>query len=249
MWKAARLRTGLEQACFFFLSAESGVLGGFVGDKGDRSVSEIAAPGADGRAPAQPLGQNKYTNESVWPTTGQRCKPADPPPNDKGGKFLQFFELPLLSCSSDGWVKLSVCGPDEGSMEDALSQKFQNFMSFAMQLTFKSSLCCISCHTHIQSRTASWDSSGSEEISRPGLRCCEPSGFRGDAWVCEFQSTQNCMNASAVPSSGYGGAARLSVFMLWVQERGVLGQQCHELFCIQFPTGLRCVWLAPSCPP
>ena len=30
-------------------------------------------------------------------------------------------------------------------------------------------------HTNIQGGAASWDSSGSENVSRPGLRCCEPS--------------------------------------------------------------------------
>ena len=61
-------------------------------------------------------------------------------------------------------------------------------------------------------------SSGSENISPPGLRCCKPSGFCGDAWVCEFQSAHHSVNACAVSSRSFGGAARFSVFQLWIQE-------------------------------
>ena len=72
-------------------------------------------------------------------------------------------------------------------------------------------------HTH-PGGAASRDSSGSENISRPGLRRGEPSGFRIGAWVCEFQSTQHGVNACVVSSCGFGGAAGFSVFQLWVQE-------------------------------
>ena len=72
--------------------------------------------------------------------------------------------------------------------------------------------------THVQGGTASWDSSGSEKISPHGLRCCEASGFGGNAWVCEFQSTQDGVNTCVVSSGGFGGAASLSVFQLRVQE-------------------------------
>ena len=71
---------------------------------------------------------------------------------------------------------------------------------------------------HIQNGAASKDSSGSENISRRGLRCCEPSGFRSDAWVCEFQSTQNGVTACVVSPSGFSGAAGFSVLKLGVQE-------------------------------
>ena len=37
--------------------------------------------------------------------------------------------------------------------------------------------------THIKGGAASLDSSGGESITWPGLRCFEPSGFRGDTWV------------------------------------------------------------------
>ena len=62
------------------------------------------------------------------------------------------------------------------------------------------------------------DSSGSENISWFGLRCCEPSGFRSDAWVFEFQSTQNGVTACVVSPSGFSGAAGFSVLKLGVQE-------------------------------
>ena len=43
-------------------------------------------------------------------------------------------------------------------------------------------------HTQIQGRTASGDSSGGENISRPGLRSGEPSGFRSNAQVCKLHA-------------------------------------------------------------
>ena len=73
--------------------------------------------------------------------------------------------------------------------------------------------------TH-KSRAAllSWDSSGGENISRPGLRCCQPSGFRGDTPICECQTTHHSENACVVSPRGFGGAAGFIVFQLWVQE-------------------------------
>ena len=63
-------------------------------------------------------------------------------------------------------------------------------------------------HTHIQSRAASWDSSGGENVSRPGLRSCEPSGFRSNAWVCEFLTADHGVNACAESSRGFGSACK-----------------------------------------
>ena len=87
------------------------------------------------------------------------------------------------------------------------------------QFTIECSLCSTSsgccstggCHTHNQSRAALWDSSGGGKISRSGLCFCESSGFRGDSWVRESQSSKDGVNASIVPSSGFGGAAGFSV--------------------------------------
>ena len=75
-----------------------------------------------------------------------------------------------------------------------------------------SSLCCVSwsrccvggCHTHVQSRAASRDSSRSEEISRSGLCFCEPSGLCGNFWICQVFCP---LNASVVSSTGFSGAA------------------------------------------
>ena len=70
-------------------------------------------------------------------------------------------------------------------------------------------------HTHIQGGATSWDSSGGEEISQR-LRCCEPSGFRGDAWVCEFHTAHHSVNASVVVSQrGSGGASPNPVHALF----------------------------------
>ena len=41
MWKAIRLRAGLEQACLYLRRTESCFLGGFVHDMGDCAVSEV----------------------------------------------------------------------------------------------------------------------------------------------------------------------------------------------------------------
>ena len=102
------------------------------------------------------------------------------------------------------------------------SQMFWNFVSKVMQFTFKgcwrgvsTSRCCIGRgHTHIQSRTASWDSSDSEKIGRSGLCFCESSGFCGDAWVRNFQSTFNGVNACVVSCGGFGGSTRFCVLQL-----------------------------------
>ena len=72
--------------------------------------------------------------------------------------------------------------------------------------------------THVNSRAASWDSSSGEKIKRPGLCFCESSGFRGDAWVCESQSSHDGVNASMVRSGGFSGAAELTMFKLRIQE-------------------------------
>ena len=72
---------------------------------------------------------------------------------------------------------------------------------------FWSCFCIGRGHAHVQGGPNSWDSSGSENISQPGLRCCEPSGFRCDAWVCEFQSAHHSMKACVVSSRSFGGAA------------------------------------------
>ena len=109
---------------------------------------------------------------------------------------------------------------------NALVAQVWDFLPRVRQFAIRSCLCCVtsSCccvgrgHTHTQGGAASWDSGGSEKISPPGLRCCKPSGFRGNAWVCEFQSTQDGVNTCVVSPSGFGSAAGFTVFKLWVQE-------------------------------
>ena len=71
-------------------------------------------------------------------------------------------------------------------------------------------------HTHIQGRTASGDRSGGENVSRPGLRSSEPSVFRSNARVCQFQTAHHSVNAGIVSSRGFGGAAGFRMFQLWV---------------------------------
>ena len=102
-------------------------------------------------------------------------------------------------------------------MNSLLSQ-FHNFVSVVREFAVKCRLRCVSTscrcngggHTHIQGRTASGDSSSGENISPPGLRCCETTGLRGDAWVREFQTAHHSENARVVSSRGFSGAARFS---------------------------------------
>ena len=97
----------------------------------------------------------------------------------------------------DGRVRWPICCPNEGTVKDALTTEIRYLLPVVSSFTIKgcwrgvSAGCCcvVRGHTHIQGRAASWDSSGSSEISRPGLRFCESSGFRGDAQVRKFQST------------------------------------------------------------
>ena len=60
-----------------------------------------------------------------------------------------------------------------------------------------------------------------EKFSRPGLRCCEPSGFCGSAWVCEFQTTNHSVTARVVSHRSFGGAAGFCVFCgSWKEPHG-----------------------------
>ena len=54
--------------------------------------------------------------------------------------------------------------------------------------------------------------------ARSGLRSCEPCGFRGDAWVCEFLTALHSVSACVVSPRDFGSAASLAIFQLWVQE-------------------------------
>ena len=63
----------------------------------------------------------------------------------------------------------------------------------------------------MECRTASGDSSGSENISWPGLRSSEPPGFRGNAPVCKFHAADHGVNTRVVPPRGFGVAAGFGV--------------------------------------
>ena len=122
------------------------------------------------------------------------------------------------SVSSDGWVWPVICCPDKGSIVNALVSQVLDFFACSWTV-FRSNAACAACCMERGLSDTSGDSRGGKESSRPGLRCCEPSGFRGDAWVSKIQPTSNCVNASVVSSCGFGGAAGFSVLKLWVQER------------------------------
>ena len=72
--------------------------------------------------------------------------------------------------------------------------------------------------THIEGRTASGNSRGCENISRPGLRSGESSGLRGNARVRKFHAADHGVNTRTVHPRRFSGAALLCVFQLWVQE-------------------------------
>ena len=92
----------------------------------------------------------------------------------------------VLKRSTDGWMRPPVRGPHQRAVVNILLPQFSDFISVMRQFTIECRLCSISAgcrcngvgHRHVQGRTASGDSSSSENTSRPGLRSCEPPGFR-----------------------------------------------------------------------
>ena len=132
----------------------------------------------------------------------------------------------VLKRSSYGWVRSPSRCPGKRAILNAVLPQFPDFVSGVREFAIKCRLRCVSgscrCnrggHTHIQGRTASWDSSGGENISRPGLRSGEPSGFRSNTQVRKFHTADQSVNARMVSSRGFGCAAGFCVFQLWVQE-------------------------------
>ena len=127
----------------------------------------------------------------------------------------------VLQSSRDGTVWSPISCPNEGAIVNALVTQFRDFVSAVRQFAIKwrlrasSGCCCIGGgNTHIQGGATSWDSSGGENISWPGLRCCEPPGFRGDAWVRQFQSAPRRERMCSVLVR----CCKFSTFQLCVQE-------------------------------
>ena len=106
----------------------------------------------------------------------------------------------LLKRSRDGRVRPPVRRPHKRAAMNTLLPHFSNFISVMREFAIKCRLCRVSAscrcnggsHTHVQGRTASWDSSGSEEYQLP-LDCVGRT-----AWVCKFQSTQDGVNTRVV---------------------------------------------------
>ena len=99
----------------------------------------------------------------------------------------------------------------------ALAERFgRTALTIECRLCGVSPSCCCTGggHAHVQGRTASGDSTGGENISRPGLRSCEPPGFRSDARVCKFHAADHSANVNARLASlrGFGSAASFCVF-------------------------------------
>ena len=87
----------------------------------------------------------------------------------------------ILKRSSDSRVWSSVRRPHKRTVLNTLLPQFSDFVSVVREFAIECRLCSISAscrcnggHAHVQGRTASWDSSGGEHISRPGLRSSEP---------------------------------------------------------------------------
>ena len=86
---------------------------------------------------------------------------------------------------SHGWVRPPVRGPNKRAIVDTLLPQFHNFVSVAREFAIKCRLRCVSAscgcngggHAHVQGRTASGDSSGGKNISKPELRNSEPLGW------------------------------------------------------------------------
>ena len=95
--------------------------------------------------------------------------------------------------------------PDRAILNALLSQ-IHNFVSVVRVCAIKCRLRCVSAscrckigsQTHFLGRTASGDSSGGENISRPGFGSGESSGFRSNARVCKFQAADHSVNARVV---------------------------------------------------
>ena len=93
---------------------------------------------------------------------------------------------------------------------NTLLPQVSDFIPVVRKFTIECRLCSISTscrcngggHTHVQG----------ENISRPGLRSCEPSVFRGDAWASEFHAADHGVNARRVSPRGFGVAAGFCVF-------------------------------------
>ena len=111
----------------------------------------------------------------------------------------------VLKRSSYGRVRSPVRGPHLRAVVNIITPQFSEFISVMRQFTVECRLCSISAgcrcngggHAHIQGRTASGDSSGGENTSRPGLRSGESSGFRSNALVCKLHAADRGVNAHA----------------------------------------------------
>ena len=126
----------------------------------------------------------------------------------------------------DGRVWSLICCPDEVTVVTALVTLIWDCMPVVRTFAIKRCLRCVtSCRCCIErvytyTRSALRPRRPAEVKRSAGLDyvAVSPSGLGGNAWACEFQSTQDGVNTCVVSSCGFGGAASLSVFQLWVQE-------------------------------
>ena len=103
-----------------------------------------------------------------------------------------------------------------------LGTQIRDFPSAVECFSFKSCLRCISsgccciggCHTHVQSRAASRDSSGGEKIGQSGC------GTVVTPESASLGASHDGVIASIVPSSGFGGAANFALLKLGEGGRG-----------------------------
>ena len=119
----------------------------------------------------------------------------------------------------------AVAHPQPRGTVNALSQ-FHDFVSVVREFAIKCRLRCVPPRAAaIEEATQT-----SRAALRPGIAAVvkisvrldcgsEPSRFRSNAQVCEFQTAHHSVNACVVSSRGFGSAARFCMFQLWVQER------------------------------
>ena len=122
---------------------------------------------------------------------------------------------------SYGWVRSPIRCPDKRAILNCPVVA----ISFLCE-SLRSNAACAAT----QGRTTSGDSSGGENVSRPGSRSGEPCGFRSNAQVCKFQAADHSVNARVLSSRGFGNAAGFTMFQLWVQE-GATSHLLPSLSC------------------
>jgi len=128
--------------------------------------------------------------------------------------------------SDDRRVWPSVRRPHERAISDAGPGEFGDRICVMSKLTPETGLCRVTLgpsrvggsHAHVQGRAASGDSSGGENIGRPGLCAYEPLRFCRNSCICEPDTLHYLLDHRIVPAGRLGGRTGFGVLQLGVQE-------------------------------